>query len=564
MIRNAIISVHNKSKLLPLAKFLLKNNVKIYSSGGTFKHLKELNHKNVIDITSLTNSPEMLDGRVKTLHPKIHGGILAKNTMEHKYELEKYGIPSFDLVVCNLYPFQDIINEKNSTENDIIENIDIGGHTLIRAAAKNYDRVLTIVDPEDYNFVTNNFDSINEHNKKNYAAKAFNHAMQYDVAINGYFNPDIMTKSYVKEFDLKYGLNPQQKNAGVYKNTDHKSLPFKVLNGNPGYINFLDAIYGYGLVNELGKTLGMVACASYKHTSPAGVGLGTPLSQLLQKVYMINKNLSPQASAFIKARNADPLCSFGDFVAINDVVDVCMAEILVGYVSDGIVALGYEDGALEILKKKKKGTYIILKAENFENSGTEMRELHGITLVQESNKQVTTFNSLSNIVTENKELSTQAKIDLILANTTCKYTQSNTIVAALNGQVIGVGAGQQSRVDCMKLVKRKALNWYARQHPKCIEYLYSLKSMTNQERINNVMKCVEEYPFIHEEKLTNVAIASDAFIPFTDNIDVANEFGCRYIIQPGGSVADNDIIRECDKQKIVQCITGKNMRMFLH
>lgn len=572
MISNAIISVFNKTNLSSIGKFLLKKNVKIYSSGGTYKNLIELNKhnhncNNIIEISSLTSSPEMLDGRVKTLHPKIHGGILAKNNEEHQKELEQYNIPSFDLVIVNLYPFQQVLNNKNSTEDDIIENIDIGGHTLIRSAAKNYNKVLTIVDPNDYEFLENNFDNITMDIKKEFAGKAFNHATQYDMAINSYFNPTLITRQYAKEHNLKYGLNPQQKFAGLYKNIDQDDLPFIILNGNPGYINLLDAIYSYNLVAELGQTLGMTACASFKHTSPAGVGLSNPLSEILEKVYMVGEQkLSRQATAYIRARNADPLCSFGDFVAINSIVDVCMAKLLAKHVSDGIIALGYEPEALEILKNKKKGAYVILQSQNTQCSNTEIRELHGMTLVQEKNNRLTSSESLRNIVTKNNNLTDQAKIDLILANTTAKYTQSNTIVATFDGQVIGVGAGQQSRIDCMKLVKRKIINWYMRQHPDCIDLLDILK-IPHQEKVNAIVDYINndlsgQYAFVNQ--LSGVSVASDAFFPFSDNIDVASEFGCKYIVQPGGSVADDKIIETCNKHNIVMCMTGNEMRMFLH
>lgn len=568
MSSNAIISVYDKTDLKQFAEFLLNKNVNIYSSGGTHKTLLELNNPNIFEISSLTEFPEILDGRVKTLHPKIHGGILAKNTEKHSDELKKLDIPSFDIVVANLYPFQQVINNPNSTEDDIIENIDIGGHTLIRAAAKNHQKVLVITNPSDYKSIKDNWAIIPEL-RKTFAKEAFQYITKYDIAINKYFNPDIITKQYTKECNLKYGLNPQQKFAGLYKNIDQNDFPLKILNGNPGYINFLDAVYGYNLVNELKQTLNMVAVASYKHTSPAGVGLNIDLDSQLRKTYLVlNQKLTPQGIAYIRARNADPLCSFGDFIACNEKVDVCMAKMLSKHVSDGIIAPDYEPDAFEILKNKKKGSYVVLKANKFSGSDLEIRELHGITFIQESNKKVTTIDSLQNIVTENKTLTNDAIIDLILANTTAKYTQSNTIVAAYNGQVIAVGAGQQSRIDCMKLVKTKVINWYMRQHPKCLDYMNSLENMTHQDKINAIIKFVtddlksERDIFINS--LSGVSVASDAFFPFTDNIEVAFQFGCKFIIQPGGSIADNEITNLCNKNNMVQCLTGNDMRMFLH
>lgn len=572
MLLNAIISVSNKANLLPLGKFLLNNNVKIYSSGGTYKSLMELNKEkynlnNVVEISSLTQSPEMFSGRVKTLHPKVHGGILAKNTPEHVEELQKYNIPRFDLVIVNLYPFHQTVQNPNATEDDIIDNIDVGGHAMIRAAAKNYQSVLTITDPDDYDYLKQNFNNITLNTRKQFAAKAFNHITQYDMAINNYFNPNLITRQYTKEQNLKYGLNPQQKFAGLYRNINQAALPFKTLNGNPGYINFLDAIYSYSLVWELRKILNMTAATSFKHTSPAGVGLATtPLSQTLEKVYFTqNMDLTAPALAYIRARNSDPLCSFGDFVAINTTVDVCTAKLLAKHISDGIIAFDYEPEALEILKNKKKGSYVVLKANsNWDDylNDPEIRELHGVTLVQEKNSKLTTLDHFND-----PETPFSSKVDLVLANTTAKYTQSNTIVAAKDGQVIAVGAGQQSRIDCMKLVKRKIMNWYLKQHPLCLKHMDTLQDITHQEKINAIISFIETHLVQENEffqSLKGVSVASDAFFPFTDNIEVAHEFGCQYIVQPGGSIADKEIIEACNKFGIKMFMTGGDMRMFLH
>ena len=387
------------------------------------------------------------------------------------------------------------------------------------------------------------------------------------MAINNYFNPNLITRQYTKEQNLKYGLNPQQKFAGLYRNINQAALPFKTLNGNPGYINFLDAIYSYSLVWELRKILNMTAATSFKHTSPAGVGLATtPLSQTLEKVYFTqNMDLTAPALAYIRARNSDPLCSFGDFVAINTTVDVCTAKLLAKHISDGIIAFDYEPEALEILKNKKKGSYVVLKAtSNWDDylNDPEIRELHGVTLVQEKNSKLTTLDHFND-----PETPFSSKVDLVLANTTAKYTQSNTIVAAKDGQVIAVGAGQQSRIDCMKLVKRKIMNWYLKQHPLCLKHMDTLQDITHQEKINAIISFIETHLVQESEffqSLKGVSVASDAFFPFTDNIEVAHEFGCQYIVQPGGSIADKEIIEACNKFGIKMFMTGGDMRMFLH
>lgn len=560
MIRNAIISVHNKTNLDTFARFLVKKNVTIYSSGGTYNFLKSKGIPliNLEQISSLTRFPEILNGRVKTLHPMIYGGLLAKrDNVEHMTELTNHGIPQMDLAVVNLYPFEEVVKSNKDNEELLLENVDIGGHTLIRASAKNYKDVLVVVDPNDYALVENEFDNID---KKYFAKKAFRYITNYDIAISGYFNDEMVYRQYIKSKALKYGLNPQQKFAGIYYNNQiQDKLPFETLNGNPGYINFLDAIYSWNLVVEIKNSLNMCACASFKHTSPAGVGLSIELDDKLKEIYYVaNRKLTPVATAYLRARNGDPMCSYGDFVAINDIVDLCTAKLILGDVSDGIVALGYTPEALAILKKKKNGTYVILQGKCDKVADIELRELHGVTLIQESNKQLTTYDSLNNIVTNNKYLTSDAIVDLILANITIKYTQSNSIVATLNGQVIGVGAGQQSRIDCVKLVKKKIINWWLRQHPFCLDLMKNFKkSILKQAKVNAIIRYIEndfteiEYmdwlglfeskpqeltdkekkEFI--AKLNSVSLSSDAFLPFRDNVDVASQFGVKYIVQPG-------------------------------
>lgn len=343
--KKALVSVFDKTDIVELCLFLINNDYTIYSTGGTYDKLVEIKSDKIKNITELTNYPEILNGRVKTLHPQIFGGILAKD----KSHLVPYNISKIDLVIVNLYPFETTI--KTETNEDVIlDNIDIGGHSLIRACIKNYKNTLVIVDPIDYKFIMNN----NNIDNKEFAKRAMKYIANYDIAISQYFNPDMVYKQYIKEIPLKYGLNPQQKIAGLYRNTLTSNIPFKVLNGNPGYINILDAIYGWNLVTELKDLTNMSACASYKHNSPAGVGLCVPLNETLKKAYFVKSELSTVGVAYIRARNADPLSSFGDFMACNDIIDTCTAKLIANDISDGIIAPGYNHQALEILKKKKK------------------------------------------------------------------------------------------------------------------------------------------------------------------------------------------------------------------
>ncbi len=601
--KTALISVSNKSNIIPLAKFLLSHNYQILSSGGTFNTLKQSISSDLInDISSYTNSPEILDGRVKTLHPKIYGGILAKRENEsHLNQLNELDIIPIDLVIVNLYPFKEVISKLDVLEDDAIENIDIGGHTLIRAAAKNYKDVLVITSPNDYDNFMTNFNWINITVRKEFALKAFKHIMEYDAYISNYFNKindnanneldDTIIRVYEKQKLLKYGCNPQQKKAALYKNISQDIYPFQILNGNPGYINILDAIYSWNLVYELSNATNLPASASFKHTSPAGAAVYVPLSDTMKKVYnVVDKELTPIAVAFIRARNADPMCSYGDFIAISHEVDKSTAKIISIEISDGIIAPGYTSEALEILSKKKSGNYVILKANEFITNVNEIKELHGVTLIQEENTKLTTYEILENIMTHNKDLPDDAKRDLIVANVALKYAQSNSVAYAKDGQCIGIGAGQQSRIDCVKLAKQKATTWYLRQHPFCIGLFDQFKEGTKRQvKTNAVVKYIEgdftDIEFKNWSKsfeslnilslgndrkdefmktIDNVSLASDAFFPFRDNIDTASKIGVKYILQPGGSIADDEVIEACNEYDMCMVFTGGDMRMFLH
>jgi len=397
---------------------------------------------------------------------------------------------------------------------------------------------------------------------------------------------DIRTRRYHRQITLKYGANPHQGDAAVYSVED-SPLPFSVVHGTPGYINLLDALNAWQLVRELRRALDLPAAASFKHVSPAGAAVATPLSPVLREVYeQGDRELSPSALAYLRARQADPMSSFGDFAALSDPVDADTANVLRTEVSDGLIAPAYSDEALEILKAKKGGKFIILQADpTQEPPPVEYRELHGVAFSQQRNATVMGPEHLQNVVTQRTDLPEAARRDLLLAAITVKYTQSNSVGYALDGQMIGVGAGQQSRVDCTKLAGRKAATWYLRQHPKVLKLPFR-EGVRRAERVNARVRYIEgdftakehaawtqhfssiPEPLTHEEKaewlatLSGVALASDAFFPFRDSIDQAAARGVGYVIQPGGSIADEEITRACDEYGMVMAFSG--VRLFHH
>ena len=392
----------------------------------------------------------------------------------------------------------------------------------------------------------------------------------------------------MEKFELKYGCNPNQKSASIYMK-DGRELPLKVLNGRPGFINFLDAFNSYQLVKELKEATGLPAAASFKHVSPAGAAVGTPLSEVEKKIYFVDtdKELSPIACAYIKARGADRLCSFGDWAALSDICDADTAMYLKAEVSDGIIAPGYTDEALEILKAKKKGAYNIVEIDpNYVPAEQECKDVFGITFEQGHNNFKIDEALLGNIVTDNKELSQEAKIDMIVALITLKYTQSNSVCFAYDGQAIGVGAGQQSRVHCVRLAGGKADTWFLRQHPKTLNlpfrpdlgrpgrdnvidgYINGNEEDVCAEGIWQNYFTVRPEPLTGEEKRAwldsrdAVALGSDAFFPFPDSVKRGVASGVKYIAEPGGSIRDDLVIEECNKHGIVMAFTG--MRLFHH
>ena len=391
----------------------------------------------------------------------------------------------------------------------------------------------------------------------------------------------------MKELELKYGCNPNQKPSKIYM--ENGELPIKVLCGKPGYINFLDAFNGWQLVRELKRATGLPAATSFKHVSPAGAAVGLPLDETLAKIYWVDDmgELSPLACAYARARGADRMSSFGDFISLSDVCDVATAKLIKREVSDGVIAPGYEPEALELLKQKKKGNYAIIEIDpNYEPAPIEHKEVFGITFEQGRNELVIDDELLSNVVTENKEITEQAKIDLAIALITLKYTQSNSVCYAKDGQAIGIGAGQQSRIHCTRLAGQKADNWWLRQSPQVLG-LQFVDSIGRADRDNSIDLYIgDEYEdvlaegtwqnifkvkppvFTREEKrawldkMEDVALGSDAFFPFGDNIERAHKSGVKYIAQPGGSVRDDNVISTCDKYNMAMAFTG--IRLFHH
>lgn len=389
------------------------------------------------------------------------------------------------------------------------------------------------------------------------------------------------------ELALKYGCNPNQKPSRIYMKEGE--LPITVLNGKPGYINFMDAFNSWQLVRELKAATGMASAASFKHVSPAGAAIGTPLSDVEKQIYFVDtdEELSPIACAYIRARGADRLCSYGDWVALSDTCDAQTATYLKYEVSDGIIAPAYTDEALEILKSKRKGGYTVIQIDpNYEPAAIERREIFGITFEQGHNNLKIDEEMLANIVTENQELPQQAKLDMIVSLITLKYTQSNSVCYVKNGQTIGVGAGQQSRIHCTRLAGNKADNWFLRHHPKVLG-LQFVDGIRRPDRDNAIdVYTSDEYedvlaegvwqtkfkvkpePLTAEEKKawiatqSGVTVGSDAFFPFGDNVERAKKSGVAYIAQPGGSIRDDNVIDTCNKYGIVMSFTG--IRLFHH
>ncbi|HIU26348.1 MAG TPA: phosphoribosylaminoimidazolecarboxamide formyltransferase [Candidatus Copromorpha excrementigallinarum] len=391
----------------------------------------------------------------------------------------------------------------------------------------------------------------------------------------------------MKELELKYGCNPNQKPSRIFM--EKGELPIEVLNGKPGYINFMDALNGWQLVKELKEATGLPAATSFKHVSPAGAAIGLPLSEVEKKIYWAGdqESMSPLVCAYARARGADRMSSFGDFISLSDVCDVPTARIIKHEVSDGIIAPGYEPEALEILKTKKKGNYNVIRIDpDYRPDPVERKQVFGVTFEQGRNEMPINEEFLGSIVTENREITEEAKRDLIIALITLKYTQSNSVCYVKGGQAIGIGAGQQSRIHCTRLAGQKADNWFTRQHPKVLGLPFR-DDIGKPDRDNAIDVYMGEdfmdvladgrwqrfftekpEPLTGEEKrawldkMDGVALGSDAFFPFSDNVERAYRSGVRYIAQPGGSVRDDIVIKACDQYGIVMYFSG--MRLFHH
>ncbi|KAL7631650.1 UNVERIFIED_CONTAM: hypothetical protein RMT77_018054 [Armadillidium vulgare] len=583
----AVLSVSDKTDIVYCAKGLKDAGLTLVASGRTAMKLRAEGIE-AEDVSTITGHDEMLGGRVKTLHPSIHGGILARENDSDLKDLAERKISLIQVVVCNLYPFAKTVSSTGVSVEEAIENIDIGGVTLLRAAAKNHKRVTVVCDPQDYQTVVEEFNSIGDTTlglRQKLAVKAFTHTAQYDDLISNYFRKQFMQKEAC--LPLRYGMNPHQKPAQIF--TTRERLPFKVLNGAPGFINLCDALNAWQLVAELKEALNRPAAASFKHVSPAGVGIGTPITETETSVFMVDDMgaLSSIAIAYARARGADRMSSFGDFVALSDDCDIQTAKIISREVSDGIIAPGFHPEALDILKQKKTGGYCILQMDSdYKPDNLERRTIFGLTLEQKRNCEPIDEDLMKNVVSKRRTIGPEAMRDLIIATICVKYTQSNSVCLAKNGQLIGVGAGQQSRIHCTRLASQKATAWWLRHHPKVLgmKFKAGVKRTEKANAIDNFVSgtigidmpvtqfsaLMEAFPEPLSEtertewikQLKGVALSSDAFFPFRDNVDRANQIGVEYIVSPSGSTNDSLIVKACNEHNMV--LVHTNLRLFHH
>ncbi|KAG9309885.1 AICARFT IMPCHase bienzyme [Chiua virens] len=588
----ALLSVYDKSGLTKLAEGLSSVGVQLIGSGGTAKKIREANIK-IEDVSSITKAPEMLGGRVKTLHPAVHGGILARPIPSDERDLSEQSISKIAIVVCNLYPFSATISKPGCTLADAVEEIDIGGVTLLRAAAKNHERVCVLSDPADYDAFLEAWTKgdVSQALRNRLALKAFEMTAKYDDAISGYFREQYassLESPPLQRMVLRYGANPHQKPAQAF--VTEGELPFKVLCGSPGYINLLDALNSYALVKELHEALNLPAAASFKHVSPAGAAVGVELNEIEKQVYGVEdlkEPLTALACAYARARGADRMSSFGDFIALSVPCDLATAKIISREVSDGMIAPGYAPDALDLLKKKKAGKYCILEMDPaYTPPEIETRQVYGISLQQRINDAKIDASLFANIVSEKKELPPQALTDLLVATLALKYTQSNSVAYAKNGAIVGLGAGQQSRIHCTRLAGGKADLWWLRHHSRVLGLPFK-KGVKRAEKANAIDLFVsgeileggekEQWeaqfetvptPLTGEERqewaaqLDGLACSSDAFFPFPDNVHRARKSGVRYLAAPSGSVMDAECIKAADEHKMVFCHTS--LRLFHH
>ena len=546
------------------------------------------------DVSDITQAPEMLQGRVKTLHPAVHGGILARTSMESdRKDLEEQHIAPIDIVVCNLYPFEETIaRDPAPTLPQAVEEIDIGGVTLIRAAAKNHDRGWTLCDPKDYAEFLERYGVSSEaavESRQRLALKGFSHTAHYDEAISNYFRGQFASPPHepVQQLTLRYGANPHQKPAQAF--VTEGAIPFKALGGSPGYINLLDGLNAWALVKELAEATQRPAAASFKHVSPAGAAVAVPLSEAEARAYFVQDlgPLSDLATAYARARGADRMSSFGDFIALSHTCDEQTARMISREVSDGVIAPGYDQAALDLLLPKKGGKYCVLQMDpTYVPPAKETRQVYGVSLQQRRNDLRITPDLFKNVVSVRKDVPQSAVLDMLVATIALKYTQSNSVCYALHGQVIGLGAGQQSRIHCTRLAGAKADNWWLRQFARVLELPFK-KGTKRPEKSNAIDLFVEGTPLEGEERaqwesvfdpvpapltaeerashaaaLRDVVVASDAFFPFPDNVHRAARSGAAYIAAPGGSVMDEACVAAADAHNMV--VARTDVRLFHH
>ncbi|CEM02515.1 unnamed protein product [Vitrella brassicaformis CCMP3155] len=528
-IERALLSVFDKAGVVEFGQFLAEGGVHLLSTGGTYKKLQEAGVP-VQEVSDYTGSPEILDGRVKTLHPKIHGGLLAvRGNASHEAEMVQHGVGAIDLVVVNLYPFEQTV-KGGADYYTCMENIDIGGPAMIRAAAKNNPAVCIVTSPDQYALVK---DSMKNHGgcstpelRKHLAAAAFSRTAAYDSAISRYFTqaldsyqPVNYPNVYNPLLTLKYGCNPHQKPAALCALGGHP-LPLTVVNGTPGYINLLDAVNAWQLVKELRQATGKAAAASFKHVSPAGAAISAPLTAVERQVFDIgDKKLTDAACAYVRARNADPMCSFGDFAALSDVVDEETALVLKPEVSDGIVAPGYHEKALEILKAKKGGKFIILQADpSFAPPPLEFRDIYGMGFMQKRNDALFDAAKLQN----------HPKVMGL------KFKEGIKRQDRVNGRVRYIEG------DFTDIEKKEFDDKF--------------------EQVPEPLTEAEKKDFL--KTLKGVSISSDAFFPFRDNIDHASKYGVEYIVNPGGSVQDPEVTKAANEYGMLMAMT--DLRLFHH
>ncbi|CCM02596.1 uncharacterized protein FIBRA_04699 [Fibroporia radiculosa] len=595
----ALLSVYDKTNLIDFARELHAEGVRLLGSGGTAKKIRDAGIP-IEDVSDITKAPEMLGGRVKTLHPAVHGGILARDIPQDEEDLRAQSISPITVVVCNLYPFTSTIARPGCTLAEAVEEIDIGGVTLLRAAAKNHARVSVLSDPSDYAEFLDSWKAgkgnVGQTIRSKFALKAFEMTAKYDEAIGGYFREQYASADLTPEnlagpmqrMALRYGANPHQKPAQAF--VTEGELPFKALCGSPGYINLLDALNSYALVRELQEALNLPAAASFKHVSPAGAAVGVELNETEKRVYGVDdlkEPLTPLASAYARARGADRMSSFGDFIALSAPCDLATARIVSREVSDGIIAPGYSSEALDVLSKKKGGKYCVLQINpSYIPPAIETRQVYGIYMQQKRNDANINAKLFENIVTKNKSLPNQALTDLIVATLALKYTQSNSVAYAYRGAIIGIGAGQQSRIHCTRLAGTKADLWWLRHHPRVLALPFK-KGVKRAEKANAIDLFVggevleggekEQWESLFEEvpqplsteertkqarQLDGVACSSDAFFPFPDNVHRARRSGVKYLAAPSGSVMDVECIKAADEHNMVFAHTS--LRLFHH